>query len=58
MLGVLVAGNYGAYRYLFDSLSVHPDADQVAAMMREAGFAEVGYELTGLGTVALHRGRK
>jgi len=58
LLGVLVAGNYGAYRYLFDSLSIHPDADQVAAMMREAGFAEVSYKLTGLGTVALHRARK
>ena len=58
LLGVLVAGNYGAYRYLFDSLSTHPDADQVATMMREAGFAEVSYKLTGLGTVALHRARK
>ncbi len=58
LLGVLFAGNYGAYRYLFDSLSVHPDANRVATMMREAGFAEVGYSLTGLGTVALHRARK
>jgi len=58
MLGVLVAGNYGAYRYLFDSLSIHPDADQVAAMMREAGFAEATYQLTGFGTVALHRAIK
>jgi len=58
LLGVLVAGNYGAYRYLFDSLSVHPDADQVAALMREAGFADVSYKLTGLGTVALHRAIK
>jgi demethylmenaquinone methyltransferase / 2-methoxy-6-polyprenyl-1,4-benzoquinol methylase len=58
LLGVLVAGNYGAYRYLFDSLSIHPDAAQVAAMMREAGFAEVSYKLTGLGTVAVHRARK
>ncbi|MBV8053736.1 MAG: ubiquinone/menaquinone biosynthesis methyltransferase [Deltaproteobacteria bacterium] len=58
LLGVLVAGNYGAYRYLFDSMSVHPDASQVAAMMREAGFAEVSYKLTGLGTVALHHALK
>jgi demethylmenaquinone methyltransferase / 2-methoxy-6-polyprenyl-1,4-benzoquinol methylase len=54
LLGVLVAGNYGAYRYLFDSLSVHPDADQIVAMIREAGFAKVSYKLTGFGTVALH----
>jgi demethylmenaquinone methyltransferase / 2-methoxy-6-polyprenyl-1,4-benzoquinol methylase len=58
LLGILLAGNYGAYRYLFDSLSVHPDANQVTAMMRETGFVEVNYKLTGLGTVALHRARK
>jgi demethylmenaquinone methyltransferase / 2-methoxy-6-polyprenyl-1,4-benzoquinol methylase len=58
LLGLLVARNYGAYRYLFDSLSIHPDADHVAAMMRKAGFAEVGYELTGFGTVAIHRAVK
>jgi demethylmenaquinone methyltransferase / 2-methoxy-6-polyprenyl-1,4-benzoquinol methylase len=58
LLGVLVASNYGAYRYLFDSLSIHPDANQVAAMMREAGFSEVNYKLTGLGTVAVHRALK
>jgi demethylmenaquinone methyltransferase / 2-methoxy-6-polyprenyl-1,4-benzoquinol methylase len=58
LLGLLVARNYGAYRYLFDSLSIHPDADQVAAMMRKAGFAEVGYELAGFGTVAIHRAVK
>jgi demethylmenaquinone methyltransferase/2-methoxy-6-polyprenyl-1,4-benzoquinol methylase len=58
LLGVLVARNYGAYRYLFDSLSIHPDADRVAAMMRDAGFAEAGYTLAGFGTVALHRAVK
>ncbi|MBV8773581.1 MAG: ubiquinone/menaquinone biosynthesis methyltransferase [Deltaproteobacteria bacterium] len=58
LLGVLVAGNYGAYRYLFDSLTIHPDADQVAAMMHEAGFAEVSYKRIGLGTVAIHRAVK
>jgi demethylmenaquinone methyltransferase/2-methoxy-6-polyprenyl-1,4-benzoquinol methylase len=58
LLGVLVARNYGAYRYLFDSLSIHPNADQVAAMMRAAGFADVSYKLTGFGTVAIHRALK
>jgi demethylmenaquinone methyltransferase/2-methoxy-6-polyprenyl-1,4-benzoquinol methylase len=58
LLGVVIAGNYGAYRYLFNSLSIHPDADQVAAIMRDAGFSEVSYKLTGLGTVALHRAIK
>jgi demethylmenaquinone methyltransferase / 2-methoxy-6-polyprenyl-1,4-benzoquinol methylase len=54
VLGVVVAGNYGAYRYLFDSLCVHADADQVCAMMRAAGFAEVNYRRIGFGTVAVH----
>ena len=58
LLGVLLAGNYAAYRYLFQSLSVHPDADTIAAMMRAAGFAEASYRLTGFGTVAIHLGRK
>jgi demethylmenaquinone methyltransferase/2-methoxy-6-polyprenyl-1,4-benzoquinol methylase len=58
MLGVVVGRNYGAYRYLYESLSIHPDADQVAAMMRAAGFDEATYALTGFGTVAIHLGRK
>jgi demethylmenaquinone methyltransferase/2-methoxy-6-polyprenyl-1,4-benzoquinol methylase len=58
LLGIVVARNYGAYRYLFDSLSIHPGAGQVAAMMREAGFADVSYKLTGFGMVALHRALK
>jgi ubiquinone/menaquinone biosynthesis C-methylase UbiE len=39
-------------------LSLHPDAEQVAAMMRDVGFAEASYCLTGFGTVALHRAVK
>ena len=58
LLGIVVARNYGAYRYLFDSLSIHPDANKVAAMMKDAGFSQVNYRLTGLGTVALHRAVK
>ncbi|MGH7837771.1 MAG: ubiquinone/menaquinone biosynthesis methyltransferase [Candidatus Binataceae bacterium] len=58
LLGALVARNYGAYRYLFQSLNAHPDADQIAAMLRAAGFAEASYQLSGFGTVAIHRGRK
>lgn len=58
MLGVAVASNYGAYRYLFQSLNDHPAPDKIAAMMRDAGFAEATYDLTGFGTVAIHLGRK
>src|SRR5579859_153793 len=58
LLGVVLARNYAAYRYLFQSLQAHPDADRIATMMREAGFAEASYRLTGFGTVAIHLGRK
>lgn len=58
LLGVIVGRKYGAYRYLFQSLTIHPDADTLARIMRDAGFAETGYRLTGFGTVAIHLGRK
>jgi demethylmenaquinone methyltransferase/2-methoxy-6-polyprenyl-1,4-benzoquinol methylase len=58
LLGVVVGRKYAAYRYLFQSLTIHPDADTLARLMRDAGFAEAGYRLTGFGTVAIHLGRK
>lgn len=58
LLGVIVGRNYKAYRYLYQSLSLHPNAERLATMMREAGFAEAGYRLTGFGTVAIHLARK
>ncbi|MBF6568340.1 MAG: ubiquinone/menaquinone biosynthesis methyltransferase [Candidatus Binataceae bacterium] len=58
LLGVVVGRKFGAYRYLYQSLTIHPDADRVAAMMRAAGFATAEYRLTGFGTVAIHLGRK
>ncbi len=58
LLGIVVGRKYAAYRYLFRSLSVHPDAERVAAMMREAGFAEANFRVAGFGTVAIHLGRK
>lgn len=58
LLGSVVGRDYAAYRYLFQSLSIHPDADQIAVMMRDAGLDEVGYELSGFNTVAIHHGVK
>jgi demethylmenaquinone methyltransferase / 2-methoxy-6-polyprenyl-1,4-benzoquinol methylase len=58
LLGVVVGRDYAAYRYLFQSLSIHPDAGKVAEMMRSAGFGEVSYKLGGFNTVAIHRGVK
>ena len=58
LLGILVGRNYSAYRYLYQSLSAHPDADKLAGMLRSAGFGEAGYRLAGFGTVAIHLAHK
>jgi demethylmenaquinone methyltransferase/2-methoxy-6-polyprenyl-1,4-benzoquinol methylase len=57
-LGQLVAGDEASYRYLAESIRMHPDQESLAAMMREAGLEAVRYtNLTG-GVVALHEGIK
>jgi demethylmenaquinone methyltransferase/2-methoxy-6-polyprenyl-1,4-benzoquinol methylase len=57
-LGKLVANDAEAYRYLVESIRVHPDQDALLAMMTEAGFERCKYNnLTG-GIVAVHRGYK
>ncbi len=57
-LGKHVAKDEAAYRYLAESIRMHPDQETLKAMMREAGLANVEYfNLTG-GVVALHRGWK
>ena len=56
-IGAAVSGERGAYEYLPESVRRFPGAGQLAEMMRQAGFVEVGFErLTG-GIVALHVGR-
>jgi demethylmenaquinone methyltransferase / 2-methoxy-6-polyprenyl-1,4-benzoquinol methylase len=54
VLGGVVSGHYFAYRYLGQSIAPHPDADSMVAIMRAAGLGDVGYRLTGFGTVAIH----
>src|SRR6185436_4702695 len=57
-LGGWLSGSRSAYEYLPDSISRFPDQTELAAMMRDAGFAEVSFEnLTG-GVAALHIGRR
>ncbi len=57
-LGEFVAHDAGSYRYLAESIRMHPDQKTLAGMMDAAGFARVDYHnLTG-GIVALHRGFK
>lgn len=58
MMGKLVANDADSYRYLAESIRMHPDQETLAGMMRDAGLERVEYDnLTG-GIVALHRGTK
>ncbi len=57
-LGRRVAGDEASYRYLAESIRMHPDQDALKTLMEEAGFSRVRYfNLTG-GVVALHEGFK
>ena len=57
-LGEKVAGDAASYRYLAESIRMHPDQETLKAMMEQAGLSRVDYfNLTG-GVVALHRGYK
>jgi len=57
-LGERVAGDAAAYRYLAESIRMHPDQETLAAMMRAAGLEQVEYFNLTAGVVALHRGWK
>jgi demethylmenaquinone methyltransferase/2-methoxy-6-polyprenyl-1,4-benzoquinol methylase len=55
-LGEWVAGDADSYRYLAESIRMHPDQQTLAGMMRDAGLVQCGYNnLTG-GVVAVHTG--
>jgi demethylmenaquinone methyltransferase/2-methoxy-6-polyprenyl-1,4-benzoquinol methylase len=57
-LGGKIAGDPDSYRYLAESIRMHPDQETLKGMMEQAGLAKVDYfNLTG-GVVALHRGYK
>lgn len=57
-IGEMVTNDADSYRYLAESIRMHPDQDTLKGMMEEAGFDNVNYfNLTG-GIVALHRGFK
>ena len=57
-MGELIANDAESYRYLAESIRMHPDQETLKSMMEEAGFEQANYyNLTG-GIVALHRGYK
>jgi demethylmenaquinone methyltransferase/2-methoxy-6-polyprenyl-1,4-benzoquinol methylase len=57
-LGGRVAGDAAAYRYLAESIRMHPDQPTLAAMLGRAGLEQVEYFNLAAGAVAVHRGYK
>jgi demethylmenaquinone methyltransferase/2-methoxy-6-polyprenyl-1,4-benzoquinol methylase len=57
-LGKKVAGDESAYRYLAESIRVHPDQESLKGMLERAGLEDVEYFNLAAGVVALHRGYK
>jgi demethylmenaquinone methyltransferase/2-methoxy-6-polyprenyl-1,4-benzoquinol methylase len=57
-LGKKIANDEGAYRYLAESIRMHPDQETLKGMMAEAGLVRAEYFNLTLGVVALHRGFK
>ena len=55
-LGQLVAKDAEAYRYLAESIRVHPDQETLKTMREQAGLERVEYINLAAGVVALHRG--
>ena len=57
-LGQRVAGDADSYRYLAESIRMHPDQDELKRMMERAGLEQVEVFNLAAGAVALHRGSK
>lgn len=57
-LGKLIAGDAESYRYLAESIRMHPGQERLRTLIRDAGFAQCDYYNLSGGIVALHRGYK
>ena len=53
-LGKMVAGDDASYRYLAESIRMHPDQQVLKALMQDSGFGHVDIHNLSLGVVALH----
>ena len=58
LMGKLIANDADSYRYLAESIRVHPDQAELKAMMKTAGFGHVDVHNLTAGVVALHAGVK
>ena len=57
-MGSMVAGDADSYRYLAESIRMHPGQEELKALMKQAGFGHVDYHNMTAGVVALHVGIK
>ncbi len=57
-MGKLLVNDSDSYRYLAESIRMHPDQETLKKMMETAGFDDVQYHNMTGGIVALHRGFK
>lgn len=57
-MGERVAKDADSYRYLAESIRMHPSQDELKAMMEQVGFKRVEFHNMSGGVVALHRGYK
>ena len=55
-IGKFVAKDEASYRYLAESIRMHPDQETLKGMMQDAGLGQVEYWNLAAGVVALHRG--
>ena len=58
LLGKYVAKDEASYRYLAESIRMHPDQDTLAGMMKTVGLSRVEYFNLTAGVVAVHKGVK
>lgn len=58
LMGKLVTGDADSYRYLAESIRMHPDQNTLLAMMEQAGFERCTFVNLSGGIVAIHRGYK
>ncbi|MBB3106354.1 demethylmenaquinone methyltransferase/2-methoxy-6-polyprenyl-1,4-benzoquinol methylase [Psychrobacter luti] len=58
MMGKLVANDSESYKYLAESIRMHPDQQTLKQMMQQAGFENCDYHNLTAGIVAVHRGFK
>jgi len=57
-MGELIAKDGDSYRYLAESIRMHPSQEELKLMMEQAGLSRVEYFNLNAGVVALHRGYK